>query len=110
MIYEMRRYESVPGKMKALQRLMAEAAMPVFEKLDMKVIGAWVPVIGDDELTVIYMLAYESMDDRNAKWDAFFQDPDWQEVRAKIAAEEGDPMVGRSVATFLTPAPYSPLQ
>lgn len=110
MIYEIRRYESAPGKMRALQRVMAEAAMPVFEKLDMKVIGAWVPVIGDDEYTVIYMLAYDSMDDRNAKWDAFFKDKDWQEVRAKIAAEEGDPMVAKSIATFLKPESYSPLQ
>lgn len=110
MIYEMRRYESAPGKLKALQRLMAEAAMPVFEKHDMKVIGAWVPVIGDDEYTVIYILAYDSMDDRNAKWEAFAQDPQWQEARAKIAAEEGDPMVAKSIATFLTPTAYSPLQ
>ncbi len=110
MIYEMRRYESAPGKLRALQRVMAEAAMPVFEKLDMKVIGAWVPVIGDDEYTVIYILAYDSMDDRNAKWEAFGQDPHWQKTRKKIADEEGDPMVAKSVATFLTPTAYSPLQ
>ena len=110
MIHKMRRYESAPGKSKALQRLMSEAAMPVFEKLDMKVIGAWVPVIGDDEYTVIYILADESMDDRNAKWDAFWKDPHWQETRSRIAVEEGDPMVARSVATFLTPTAYSPLQ
>jgi hypothetical protein len=110
MIYEMRRYESVPGKLEALQRLMVEAAMPVFKKLDMQVIGAWVPVIGDDEYTVIYMLAYNSMDERNAKWDAFFEDPDWLQNRARIAEEEGGAFVARSVATFLNPTSYSPLQ
>jgi hypothetical protein len=109
MIYEMRRYEAAPGKMAALQKLMV-VAMPIFEKLDMDVVGAWVPVIGDNEFTVIYMLRYGGMDERNAKWDAFFKDPDWIAGRDKVAAEEGPVSLSSSIATFLNPTAYSPMQ
>jgi len=110
MIYELRRYECLPGKLPALHNLMEVAAVPVFEKHGMKVVGAWQPVVGDDEATLIYILAFDSMDDRTRKWEAFYADPDWKQKRGEIAKQVGGPIVNRSSNVFLSPASYSPLR
>ena len=110
MIYELRRYECLPGKLPALHELMKDVAVPVFKKLGMHLVGAWQPVVGDDEATVIYILAFESMNERNAKWEAFYADPEWTEKRAAYAKKIGGPVVAKSSNVFLSPAAYSPLR
>jgi hypothetical protein len=110
MIYECRRYECMPGKLPALRALMKDLAVPVFKRVGMKLIGAWEPLAGDIEATVIYILAFESLEERNSKWKAFYEDPEWNEKRAKIAEKEGGPIVAKSSNVFWTAAEYSPLQ
>lgn len=110
MIFELRRYECLPGKLPALHRLMDTLAVPLFKKHGFRVIGAWSPLVGDAEATLIYMLSWKSMDEWKEKWKAFKADPEWIEKRAEIAKKEGGPLVARSVNTFLDPASYSPLQ
>ena len=41
MIYELRTYQVVPGKMKNLNDRFANITLPLFEKHGMKVIGFW---------------------------------------------------------------------
>jgi hypothetical protein len=75
----------------------------------MKLIGAWHPEVGDIEGTVIYMLAFNDMEERNAKWKAFYADQEWKEKRAAFANKEGGPVVVRSSNLFLSPTSYSPI-
>ena len=110
MIYEMRRYDCVPGKMAALHELMSTLAVPVFEKLGMKVVGCWNPAVGDDENCLIYLLAYEDMGARQKAWDKFWEDPEWTSGRAELATKFGGPIVAKSNSVFLKAAPYSPLK
>jgi NIPSNAP protein len=110
MIYEQRRYDCLPGKIAALHELMETLAIPVFERLGMKVVGCWTPAVGDDENCLIYLLAYEDMGARQRAWDKFWVDPQWLEGRAKMAAKFGGPIVARSNSVFLKPAAYSPLK
>ena len=110
MIYEMRRYEALPGKLDALNEVMANLAVPLFEKLGMKLVGAWQPVVGDYTNVLMYMLAFESMNERAEKWEAFFKHPDWEKGRAEVAAKHGGPLVSREIHYFLGPTSYSPLQ
>lgn len=110
MIFEMRRYECYPKKMKSLHALMKGLALPVFEKNGMEVVGAWTPVVGDQEEVLIYLLRFKSMDERNAKWKAFHSDPEWIEKRAVIAKQEGGPIVQRQVNAFWEAPEYSPLR
>jgi hypothetical protein len=110
MIYEYRRYECMPGKFQVLDEVMKDLAVPIFNRLGMKLVGAWHPVVGDVEGTVIYILAFNDMEERNAKWDAFYADPEWKEKRAAIAKREGGPIAARSSNLFLSAASYSPIR
>jgi len=110
MIYELRRYECMPGKIGNLHELMETLAIPVFERLGMKVVGCWTPAVGDDENTLVYLLAYEDMGARQKAWDKFWVDPEWKEGRAKLAAKFGGPIVAKSNSMFLQPAAYSALK
>jgi hypothetical protein len=39
-------------------------------------------LVGPDANDLTYMLQWESMADREKKWNAFFADPEWIEARA----------------------------
>ena len=110
MIYEMRAYECLPGRIGDLNRLMVELAVPIFERLGMTFVGAWTPEVGGDSNTLHYMLAYPDMGARERAWEAFWQDSEWQEGRAKFAEAAGGPIVARSQSTFFKPTAYSPLK
>jgi hypothetical protein len=110
MIYELRRYEAMPGQLKNLDELMETLAVPVFKKVGMTLIGAWKPEVGDDEQTVVYMLAYPDMGARQKCWKAFYEDPEWTSKRAELAKKFGGPVVARGSSVFLGPTSYSPLK
>jgi hypothetical protein len=109
MIYELRRYECLPGKLPAINKMMDKLAMPRFKQHDMKVVGCWNPAVGDAESTLIYMLAWNDMNEWKTKWDAFKND-EWQRMRVEYGAKEGGPFVSKSINSFLLPTNYSPLK
>jgi len=108
MIYEMRRYDCFPGQIGNLNKLMEELAIPIFERLGMTFVGAWSPVVGDDESALIYILGYEDMGARQKAWDQFWVDPEWVGGRDRYATS--GPIVSKSNSVFLGPTRYSPLK
>jgi hypothetical protein len=109
-IYELRRYEALPGKLAQLHDLMENLALPLFKKLNMKLIAAFTPAVGDDENTFVYILAYEDMGAREKAWKAFYADPEWVNNRPKFAAKHGGPVTAKYQGTFLEPTSFSPLK
>ena len=59
-----------------------------------------------DEL--IYMMAFEDMNDMTRKWGGFQADAEWQEARAK--SEVNGTLVARVTNKILRPTPFSPLK
>lgn len=59
-----------------------------------------------NELT--YMLVWDSLADREKKWNAFFSDPEWNE--AKTNSEKDGQINERVFSSFLTPTKFSALQ
>ncbi|MCP4409138.1 MAG: NIPSNAP family protein [Gammaproteobacteria bacterium] len=110
MIYEMRRYDCMPGQIGILHKLMEELAIPIFERLGMTFVGAWTPEVGDDENCLIYILSYSDMGVRQKAWNDFWVDPEWIEGRGKYGKLAGGPIVSKSNSMFLSPAGYSPLK
>jgi hypothetical protein len=108
MLYEMRRYECLPGQLGQLNKLMEELAKPVFERLGMTFVGAWTPIVGDDKNTLIYMLSYENMAAREKAWDQFWVDPEWVEGLPKYAPN--GPLTSKQYSVFLGPTSCSPLK
>lgn len=107
MIYELRVYEVMPGRMPDLQNRFADITHKYFEKHGIKEVGYWTAVIGtSNELT--YMLAYETLAAREKAWAAFGGDTERQEQFA--ATEKSGPLVARVRSSILAPTYFSPLK
>lgn len=105
-IFELRRYDAVPGKLGALLDRFREHAAPLFEKHGMTNIGFWVEQ--DDEgnptETLVYLVAHESREAAQQSWATFWEDPDWVAVRTN-----GEQVTAAATSTFLSPTDFSPL-
>lgn len=105
MIYELRIYEVVPGRMAALHERFAIITRGFFSKHGIRVVGYWTDLIGsNDRLT--YLIAWESLADRERRWTAFATDPEW--IAARNKTEESGPIVARVSNTIMAPTAYSP--
>jgi hypothetical protein len=106
LIYELRIYETVPGRMPALNARFRNNTLRIFERHGIRSVGYWEDYIGiSGRLT--YILAWDDLAHRERAWDAFAADPEWQAVRAK--SEEDGPIVARVIATLMRSTDYSPL-
>ena len=105
MIYELRIYECVPGRIGALHARFRNVTRRMFEKHQISVVGYWEDVIGEST-RLVWMIRWQSMAERETKWDGFATDPEWLEARAK--SEEDGPIVARIRNTFMKPTDYSP--
>ncbi len=108
MLYELRTYTAMPGRLPDLHRRFADITLGFFKKYGIQMVGFWTHEIGGPSDQIIYILAYESLADREKKWGAFLADP---ERAAKFAeTEKNGPLVRRLTAQMLRPTAYSPLQ
>ena len=65
-------------------------------------------LVGPDAYDLTYMLAWESLADREKKWAAFFSDPDW--IQARADSEKDGPINAKVSNSFLTPTKFSAMQ
>lgn len=107
MIYELRVYETVPGRLPALNERFAKHTMGFFKKHGIHIVGFWTEDIGTSN-QLVYMLGYDSLADREKKWASFQADPGWHKVRAE--SERDGTLVARVRNTLLRPTNYSPMQ
>jgi hypothetical protein len=63
-IYELRTYHVMPGRMPDLNRRFAEITLGFFAKYGIIVVGFWQNELGGASDELIYMLSYESLADR----------------------------------------------
>ena len=108
-LYELRVYHPHPGKLDALNARFREHTLKLFEKHGMRNVAYWIeqPTAESPDGKVIYVLAFPSREARDAGWQAFVADPEWQAVQA--ASEAGGKLVARVDSTFMSLADYSPL-
>ena len=107
MLYELRVYDVVPGKLAALNDRFEKITNAYFEKYGIKIIGFWTDDIGTSN-RLTYMLAYEDAGQRQKSRAAFAAD---QERLAKFAETERDgPLVAKVTNTLMVPTKYSPLR
>ena len=107
MLYEMRVYDIVPGKIADINARFANVTTKLWAKHGIRLVGFWDNVIGPSN-QLIYMLAWESLAEREQKWNKFMVDPEWLQARA--ASEANGTLVARATNTILRPTPYSPMQ
>ena len=105
MIYEMRSYRAMPGRLPDLIKRFDTITLKLFEKHGIQQAGFWTTEVGESNHNLIYLLAYESMADREKKWTAFQSDPDWIAGRAK--SEEDGQIIDNIVSQLLVPTAFS---
>ena len=105
MIYEMRVYRCVPGRLPALLKRFETATLKLWEKHGIKQAGFFTTLIGESNQDLTYFLAWESLADREAKWGAFVTDPHWLEARAESEAD--GQIVANIVSQILAPTAFS---
>ena len=105
MIYEMRVYRCVPGRLPALLKRFETVTLKLWEKHGIKQAGFFTTLIGESNQELTYLLAWESLADREAKWGKFMTDPDWMTARAESEAD--GQIVGNIVSQLLTPTAFS---
>ena len=108
MIYELRVYHTVPGRLPALVKRFDTITLGLFEKHGIKQVGFWNVLIGESTTDLVYMLQFDSLADREKKFAAFAADPEWIEARAKTEAD--GPIVATITNTILTPTSFSALK
>jgi hypothetical protein len=113
MIYELRVYKCIPGRLPALNNRFANITLKIWEKHGIKQAGFWTTLVGESNQELYYLLAWESLADREKKWNAFAADPEWH---AKRAETEKDGAIIASVSNLIlqpiikTNAPFDPFK
>jgi hypothetical protein len=107
MIYELRIYDVIPGKLGVLNERFANMTVHVFERHGIKVIGFWTDVIGVSN-RITYLVAFNDLDHRERAWRETLSDQEL--VEAFRESEKGGPLITRMTNSIMRPTPYSPLQ
>ncbi|TAL53190.1 NIPSNAP family protein [Pandoraea sp.] len=108
MIHELRIYHCAPGRLPALHDRFQHITLKFWEKYGIKPVAFWTTVVGPTNQTLTYLLEWENLAEREAKWDAFIGDPQWQAKRAESEAKAV--IVERIENQILVPTAYSPLR
>lgn len=106
MLYELRTYTTVDGRLPALHNRFKDHTMKLFEKHGMKNVIYLTPV--DEPNKLIYLIAHKDKAARDASFAAFGKDPEWIAVKAE---SEKDGKINEKVEyVFLNPTDYSPMK
>ncbi|WP_158747512.1 NIPSNAP family protein [Acidisphaera sp. L21] len=105
MIYELRIYHCLPGRLPALLKRFESTTLGIWERHGIRQAGFWTTLIGSSNMTLTYMLAWESLAEREQKWTAFQADPEWNTKRAE--SEKDGPIVANIVSELMVPTAFS---
>ena len=108
MIFELRTYHCAPGRLPALHQRFETITLGFWEKYGIRQVGFWTTLVGSSNQALTYMLQWDSLADREARWGAFSSDPEWQAKRAETEAQVI--IVERIENQILTPTAYSAMR
>ena len=105
MIYELRVYHCVSGRLPALLKRFDTITLKLWDKHGIRQAGFWTVAEGSSNQDLYYLLQWESLAERETKWAAFQSDPEWIEKRAET--EKDGPIVASVSNAFLEPTSFS---
>lgn len=108
MIYEQRIYTCIPGRLPALLKRFETKTLDLWIKHGIRPVGFWTVLIGDGNNDLHYMLAWESLAEREQKWHGFQADPQWHQARAE--SEKDGLIIANIKSAFLLPTPFSEIR
>lgn len=105
MLYELRVYHCVPGRLPALLKRFETITLGLWQRHGIRQAGFWTVAIGESNQDLYYLLAWESLAERETKWNAFLKDPEWVSKRAET--ERDGPIVASVANAILEPTAFS---
>lgn len=105
MIYEMRVYHCIPGRLPALLKRFETITLGLWQKHGIRQAGFFTTVVGESNQQLVYFLSWESLAEREKKWNAFMADPEW--IAARAATEKDGQIVERVINQLLAPTAFS---
>ncbi len=108
MIYELRVYRCMPGRLPDLNKRFETITLKLWEKHGFRQVGFWTTLIGESNQELHYMLQWQDLAERERVFGAFMKDPEWLEARAKT--EANGQLVANITNTILAPTVYSKLK
>jgi hypothetical protein len=108
MLYELRVYRCIPGRLPALIKRFDTATLKLWEKHGIRQVGFWTTLIGESNQELTYMLAWNSLAEREQKWNGFMADPEWIDKRAE--SEKDGAIVANIVSQILQPTSFSAMK
>ncbi|MBM3545559.1 MAG: NIPSNAP family protein [Alphaproteobacteria bacterium] len=105
MIHELRVYTCLPGRLPALLKRFETKTLKIWEKHGIRQAGFWTVLVGDSNLVLNYLLAWESMAEREQKWNAFMADPEW--IAARNESEKDGLVIAKVTNEFWQPTSFS---
>lgn len=108
MIHELRIYHCMPGRLPDLNQRFAGITLKIWEKHGIRQVGFWTVLIGPSNHALYYLLEWDSLADREQKWNAFSTDPDW--IAARTGTEAQGAIVQRIENYMLAPTAYSKIK
>ncbi|MEH1887703.1 NIPSNAP family protein [Nostoc sp.] len=104
MIYELRIYQSMPRRLPALLSRFQNHTLRIWEKHGIRQAGFWTTLIGESNQQLTYMLAWDSMAEREERWSAFLTDPEW--IAISKESEKDGPLVQKISNELLAPTAF----
>jgi hypothetical protein len=105
MIHELRIYRTVPGRLPNLLARFQNHTLRLWEKHGIRQAGFWTTLVGESSNELTYLIAWESLAERESKWNAFQSDPEW--IQARAESEKDGPINLNISNQLLTPTAFS---
>ena len=105
MIYELRQYDCCPNRLPALLKRFDTITLKIWERHGFRQAGFWTVMVGESNQDLYYMLQWDSLADREKKWNIFQADAEWIAKRAET--ERNGPIVASISNSFLQPTSFS---
>jgi heme-degrading monooxygenase HmoA len=86
MIAELRYYTISPGKAGELLTQFRDVSLPLFERHGIRAHGPWLREIHKGQ-QLVYVVEFEDERDKEQRWAAFREDPEWKAVQAAGAGK-----------------------
>ena len=105
MIHELRIYHCIPGRLPALLKRFETITLAIWGRHGIRQAGFWTVAIGPSNQALYYLLEWDSLAEREQKWNAFIADPEWLTKRAET--EKDGQIVERVDNQILVPTAFS---
>ncbi len=105
MIYEMRIYHCMPGRLPDVMKRFETVTLGLWEKMGIRQGGFFTTLVRDSNQDLTYFLVWESLARREKLRPAFLIDPEW--IAARTRTEANGPLVSHITNQFLQPTTFS---